>query len=191
MKHTLRSGLTIGLLVAALAMTGGCGDNDNSTNGNDNNGSPRPTSTPGAPVRTATATPGAPVVTVTPTPGIETVATVDFDLTVTAPVQGFKFDAGYPTAKGNFEGSAENVNCTLSPAGGTFVPNDNDTGTLKIVLGNAVNLTFPINIECKFAQTAGNTLTTSDLAITVTEVTQNGAVGDPSVLTVAPTVTQP
>ena len=35
MMQTLKSGLTIGMLVTALAMTGGCGDNDNSGNGND------------------------------------------------------------------------------------------------------------------------------------------------------------
>ena len=46
MMRTLKSGLTIGMLVAALAVTSGCGDNDNSgDNGNDNGGSPIPTRT--------------------------------------------------------------------------------------------------------------------------------------------------
>ena len=36
MKHMLKSSLTIGMLVAALTLTGGCGDNDNSGNFNDN-----------------------------------------------------------------------------------------------------------------------------------------------------------
>ncbi len=42
MRYTLKSGLTIGMLVAALALTGGCGDNDNSggedNDNNDNSG---------------------------------------------------------------------------------------------------------------------------------------------------------
>ena len=194
MMHTIKSGLTIGMLVTALAMTGGCGENDNSGNGNDNgsggNPTPRRTSTPVAgktstPIN-ATATP-APGPTSTPG-GVTTTATVDFDLTATAGVQGFKFDVGYPAAKGNFQGSKENVVCTTASTG-TFVPNDNDTGILKVVLGNARDLTFPINISCKFDQTS--TLAASDLTITITEVTQNGVVGDKTVLTVTPTVKQP
>src|SRR5678815_1481073 len=61
MKHTLKSGLTIGMLVAALALTGGCGDNDNSGNFNDNGNDNGNDNTP---ISTRTATPG-PVVTPT------------------------------------------------------------------------------------------------------------------------------
>ena len=186
MMRTLKSGLTIGMLVTALAMTGGCGDNDNSGNGNDNGGvNPTRTATPAAPVRTTT--PGVATPTPTATPGgpIITTQTVNFGFTASAGVQGFTVDALYPAADGNFKGSDENVDCTTS-SGGTFVPNDNDTGKLRLVLGNARDLTFPINIECKFEATTP--ITASDIAVTKQEVTQNGAPGDKDALTVNVTV---
>jgi len=55
---------------------------------------------------------------------------------------------------------------------------------LKLVLGNATNLTFPIAIVCTF-DPSGSPITTSDLTPTVKEVTQNGAAGDPTALQVA------
>jgi hypothetical protein len=190
MMRTLKSGLTIGMLVAALAMTGGCGDNDNSTNGNENgndNGGANPTrtATPGAPVRTATPTTGAGNPTPTATPIVITQQIVTFGFTASAGVQGFTVDASYPTAKGNFKGSDDNVDCTTSSAG-SFVPNDNDAGKLRLVLGNARDLTFPINIECKFEATTP--ITASDIGVTKQEVTQNGAPGNTDALTVNVTV---
>src|SRR5436189_179090 len=102
MMRTLKSGLTIGLMVAAMALSAGCGDNDNGhgAHGNDKN--------------------------------------------------------------------------------------DNDTGSLTLIVGNASNLTFPITITCTFDATG--TLAASDLTVTVREVTQNGAPGDATVLTVTPSV---
>jgi hypothetical protein len=189
MKYTLKSGLTIGMLVAALAMTGGCGDNDNSgnENGNDN----------GGPVATRTATPG-PVVTPTAvattvtnptaTPGGGTTTqTVDFDFTAANGIQAFQVRVAYPTAKGSFTGTAENVACTVTGGGGIFTKNDNDTaGTLTLSVANTANLTFPVNVECTFDATSA--ITTADLTITVQEVTQNNAPGNVADLTVTPTI---
>lgn len=184
MMRTIKAGLTVGMLVAALAVTSGCGDNDNSDNGNDNGGAnPTPirTSTP-APVPTQTA--GAPDPTPTATGGgAPTDQTVTFSLAATEAVEGFKITVTYPTAKGNFAGSADAVECTTS-GDGIFVPNDNDNGSLQLVAAKVPGtLTFPQTITCTFEATS--TLAASDLTATVTETTQNGGqAGDPTVVTV-------
>jgi hypothetical protein len=186
MMRTLKSGLTIGMLVAALAMTGGCGDNDNSGNGNDN-GAPRPTrtATPGAPVATATPTTAATNPGPTATPGATT-QNVGFNFTAANGIQAFQVRAAYPTAKGSFTGTAENVSCTITGGGGIFTKNDNDTGTLTLSVANTANLTFPIDVACTFDATSA--ITSSDITVTVQEVTQNNAPGNTADLTVAVTV---
>lgn len=187
MMRTLKSGLTIGMLVAALAVSSGCGDNDNSgDNGNDNSPGPIRTSTP-APVRTATPTPGAADPTPTATPGGNPVVqTVDFDFTASTGIQAFQVRAAYDVADGNFTGSAENVNCTVTGGGGIFTKNDNDTGALTLSVANTSNLTFPVNVECTFDATSG--ITASDITVTVQEVTENNAPGNVADLTVVVTV---
>ncbi len=170
MMRTIKSGVTVGLMVAALALASGCGDNDNSDNGNDNGGV-NPT-----PVRTATAaaptsTPGAANPTATATPTGTTQQTVTFDLTVTSPVEGYRIQVTYPTAKGGFTGSGAAVGCTFN-GNGSFVPNDQDNGTLVFVNGNALALTFPQTITCTFDATTP--LADGDVTATVTETTQNG-----------------
>ncbi len=188
MKYTLKSGLTIGMLVAALAMTGGCGDNDNSDNGNDNGGPVR-TATP-APGRTSTpvgptATP-APQVTATPTGGTTT-QNVGFNFTAANGIQAFQVRAAYPTANGSFTGAAENVNCTITGGGGIFTKNDNDAaGTLTLSVANTANLTFPVDVACTFD--ASSAITASDITVTVQEVTQNNGPGTITDLTVAVTI---
>lgn len=181
MMRTIKAGLTVGMLVAALAVTSGCGDNDNGDNGNDNGGAnPTPirTSTPAAPVPTQT---GAPAPTATPAGTAQ--QTVTFDLTVTEPVEGYRIEVSYPTAKGGFTGSGATVGCTFN-GNGSFIPNDQDNGTLIFVNGNALALTFPQTITCTFDATS--TLVASDLTATVTETTQNGGqAGDTTVLAVA------
>ena len=183
MMRTIKSGLTVGLMVAALALASGCGDNDNSDNGNDNGGAnPTPvrTSTPAAP----TATAGNPTPAPTSTGGgAPTDQTVTFDLTATEAVEGFKISVTYPTAKGSFAGTADAVECTTS-GDGIFVPNDNDNGTLQLVAAKVPGtLTFPQTITCTFEATS--TLAASDITATVTETTQNGGqAGDPTVVTV-------
>ena len=186
MMRTLKSGVTIGLVMAALAMNAGCGDNDNNNDNNDNTVRATRTATPAAPVRTATPTQAAVNPTPTATPGGGTTTqTVDFNVTSTAGVQGFKLTVNYPTAKGSFQGSADSVACTTT-AGGSFVPNDKDNGTMTLIVGNATNLTFPIPISCKFDATS--TITSSDITVSVDDVTQGGVSGDKTVLSVATTV---
>lgn len=191
MKYTLKSGLTIGMLVAALALTGGCGDNDNSgnENGNDNNGGPIRTATPG-PVVTPTVAAATATAAANPTAtpgGGTTTQTVDFDFAAANGIQAFQVRVAYPTAKGSFTGSAENVACTVTGGGGIFTKNDNDTaGTLTLSVANTANLTFPVNVECTFDATSA--ITASDLTITVQEVTQNNAPGNVADLTVTPTI---
>jgi hypothetical protein len=186
MRHSLKSGLTIGMLVAALAMTGGCGSNDNS-NGNDN-GAPRATRTPTPASRTstpagatstpagATATVAGPTATATPTGGQQT---VDFNFTATQGIQGFQVNVTYPTAKGSFTGSGSSVGCTTT-ASGIFTKNDKDDGNLVLSVASTDNLTFPIAITCTFDATSE--ISGSDIALTVTEVTQNNTSGDKTAL---------
>lgn len=184
MMRTIKAGFTVGMLVAALALTSGCGDNDNSDNGNDN----------AAPIRTATPNAGPTATPNNPTPvptatagGGTTDQTVTFALAATEAVEGFKITVTYPTAKGSFAGSADAVECTTS-GDGIFVPNDADNGTLQLVAAKVPGtLTFPQTITCTFEATS--TLAASDLTATVTETTQNGGqAGDPSVVTVTTTV---
>ncbi len=189
MMRTLKSGLTIGMLVAAMALTSGCGDNDNSgDNGNDNgNPNPQRTSTPAAPQRTATPTVANPNPTPTATAGGNPVTqTVDIDFTAANGIQAFQVRVAYQTADGSFTGTAENVSCTITGGGGIFTKNDNDTGLLTLSVANTSNLTFPINVECTFDATSG--IAASDLTATVQEVTQNNAPGNAADLTVAVTV---
>jgi hypothetical protein len=122
--RTLKSGLTIGMLVAALAMTGGCGENDNSTNSPNNtptgNPTPKRTSTP---VTGATSTLIAATTTPAPeptsTPGGQTTAvTVSFPLTATTTLQGLQFAVVYPTVKGSFSGTGDAVVCGTGTCSG-------------------------------------------------------------------------
>lgn len=188
MKHRFKSSLTIGMLAVALAFTGGCGDNDNSSgSGNDNNNpTPHRTSTPVAgktatPVTGATATPVA--ATATPNPqATQTPAgtsNVTFGFTATQGIQGFQVTVTYPTAKGSFTGSGSNVSCTLTGGGNAFfTKNDKDDGNLVLSVAGADNLTFPVSIACSF----DGTVAQSDLTLTVDEVTQNNASGDKTAL---------
>jgi hypothetical protein len=109
------------------------------------------------------------------------VATVAFELSVTAPVQALQVRVTYPTAKGSFVGAADQVSCT-SDGDGIFVANDNDGGTLIFSIANAGNLGLPFAVRCGFA--ANGTIAAGDFGVQVQEVTQNNAPGDPSVLTV-------
>ena len=186
MRYTLKSGLTIGMLVVALAMFGGCGDNDNSGE-NDNRGGPVRTATP-APQRTstpagATATPAPGP---TSTPGAAT-QNVSFAFAAANAMQAFQVTATYPTAKGSFTGSAENVSCQVNGGGGIFTKNDNDaTGKLTLSVANTSDLTFPVTVTCTFDATS--TITASDISVAVDEVTQNNAPGTKTDLTVNVTV---
>jgi hypothetical protein len=105
--------------------------------------------------------------------------TVRFHLEATTAIQGLHLEIGYPVAKGGFVGSADGVAC-FSSGSGFFIPNDRDDGTMALLQANAVALTFPFDIRCRFEQATGATLTAADLDITIKEVTEDGAVGDPS-----------
>ena len=194
MRYSIKSGLTIGMLVSALALTGGCGDNDNS--GNDNQPGPVRTATPG-PVRTTTPVVAVPTATATPvteptataTPAGVVTQPVTFDFTASQGIQGFQVTATYPTAKGSFQGSGSSVACTLTGGSSAFfTKNDKDDGNLVLSVAGAENLTFPISIACQFDATS--TISNSDIALTVDEVTQNNASGNKdalgSTITVAP-----
>jgi hypothetical protein len=50
---------------------------------------------------------------------------------------------------------------------GTLTSNDNSAGTLTVGFTSTVNLAFPIIITCSFAEVAGQTLSTSDIATSV------------------------
>lgn len=107
---------------------------------------------------------------------------VTFGLTVSEPVQAFQLRVSYPTAKGSFVDSADNVSCT-SDGGGIFTKNDNDAaGALTFSIADASNLGFPIQVRCAFS--ANGELAASDFTVVVQEVTQNNGLGDPAVLAV-------
>jgi hypothetical protein len=118
----------------------------------------------------------------TPTPGA---VTVRFEFIASAGIQGFQIRANYPTAKGSFIGTGENVACFDNGSGGIFTKNDDDaSGSLMLSVANTSNLSFPFNIECTFT-VSGIAFSAGDIDLTVQEVTQNNAQGDTSALTVA------
>jgi hypothetical protein len=167
----------VAVAMTALVAAAGCGDNDNNGNGNDNDGGALPTRTAtpaaGAPTPTRTATPaGAP--STTPTPA-GTASTVTFTLGSGAALQSVDVRVAYPTAKGGFRGSADDVECTSSASGAQFIPNDKDDGTLILIVANSVDLTFPITVTCTFDATSA--VTADDFSPTVNEVVSGGVPG--------------
>ncbi|MEO6029642.1 MAG: hypothetical protein ABIR79_22475 [Candidatus Binatia bacterium] len=114
------------------------------------------------------------------------VASVTFNLSVTAAIQAFQLRVTYATSLGTFAGENADVSCTVEGGGGVFTKNDNENGALLFSLANTSNLTFPVTVRCGFDATG--TLAASDFAVQVQEVTQNNAPGDASVLNVAVTV---
>jgi hypothetical protein len=184
MKVRMRTQIVAAVAVTLIGFGAGCGDNSNNSN---DNGTPQPTktATPGA-GRTSTPVAGVtPTVALTPTVVPTTAATthtVTFTANSSAQIQGFDLRITYPTAKGGFDGSADSVACSSAAPG--FTKNDKDDGNLTLISASSSNLTFPITITCTFSQTAGAALSASDIGTTVHEVTQNGATGDASLLTV-------
>jgi hypothetical protein len=114
---------------------------------------------------------------------LPTAIDVHFLLAATAALQGYHLEVTYPPAKGGFAGSADAVECTSS-GDGIFIPNDRDDGTLALIQASAVPLAFPHTITCRFALQGAAVLEPADLGVTVVEVVENGAPGDPADLTV-------
>jgi hypothetical protein len=173
----LGSSLQVAALAAVLALSAGCGDNDNEVI----NIGVTPTVTPGGgPTRTAT--PGAnPTPTATPGGGGAT-RVVTLTAESSAALQGFTIRVEYPTAKGSFTGSADSVECDSTVPG--FTPNDLDNGTMLLVAGSPSALSFPVTITCNFDEAAGQSLASGDLNLVVQSVTEGGAAGDPADLSV-------
>lgn len=186
MRIRVRSGILVSAMMAVLALGAGCGDNG-SSGSNDNGGAqPTRTTTPGAPTVTPTV---APTPAATATAGETEDRNVNLDFAATAALLGFQVGVAYPTAKGSFKGSADQVQCTTT-ASGVFTKNDQDNGTMILSLASATDLSFPLTIACVFEEAAGEDIAAGDRTITVQEVTaSNGTVGDPT--TLQPSVSLP
>ena len=132
------------------------------------------TSVGGTPTPAPTVTPGSAAATVR----------VDFTITASAALLGFQFTAMYPTASGSFTESGARVRCPLGPPG-IFAKNDQDDGNLILAAADTSPLPLALTISCTFDVVAGQVLAAEDVAIAVTEVTDDsGAVGDPATLTI-------
>ncbi len=184
--------LVLVMITVVAVLVSGCGDGaDNESNGNDNGGPvPIRTATP-APIRTATpasnVTPTGFAPSGTPTPGGALQQFVNIDFTTTEGVQGFQVQVSYPIEKGSFAGSGSAVACSITGGGAAFfTKNDKDDGDLVLSVAGAENLIFPVEIACQFDATSP--ITSSDIAVTVDEVTQNNASGDTRVLTATASV---
>jgi hypothetical protein len=116
---------------------------------------------------------------------VEPAVTVAFDVTAVRPVQGFDLQVSYATARGAFLGSGENVRCTTD-APAVLVKNDDDEGTLRLIVENVSNLAFPVSIRCGFG--ARGDVTADDFSLRVREVTQNGVAVDPAIVSAGVTV---
>lgn len=97
------------------------------------------------------------------------------------PVQAFLLRVRYPTSKGSFQGSGEDVACTTE-ARGIFTRNDDDQGSLMLSVADATELAFPIDITCLFGAEQG--IAMEDLDVVVQEVVSNNGSADPSFVTV-------
>lgn len=196
MRFRVGSRVLVAVAMVALAFSVGCGDNGNNNDNTGGGGNPTPTRT-ATPARTATPTPthtggATPTPTVTVTPGASS-ASVVFNLTASTTIISASADVTYNPAKGSFAGASTTTACSIN-TGDTFVPNDNDNGTLKLGLNSAAGLTFPAAITCTFDQVAGP-IAVSDLTITnktvgVLDAMGIPVAGDPNSLTIQVTVTQ-
>jgi len=133
----------------------------------------------------ATATP-----VLTPTPAATPAGTpvvVAFTITATTPLQGVQLTAFYPTAKGGFAGSGDQVICG-TPANGTFTQNDRDDGTLILSVATADALIVPFQVRCTFSAIANAQLTAADIGVMVDEVTSGGIAVDPASASVTVTI---
>lgn len=87
---------------------------------------------------------------------------VRFRFETATTIQGFHVEITYPLAAGGFAGSADAVSCASNGAG-AFIANDRDDGTMALIQTDVVALTFPVDVTCRFEQTAGAPLQASDL----------------------------
>ncbi len=108
---------------------------------------------------------------------------VRFHLETAVAFEGFHLEVSYPLAKGGFVGSADGVACSTN-GGGFFIANDRDDGTMALIEASAFALSFPIDITCLFEEAPGESLAAADLGITIVEVVEGGAPGDPAELLV-------
>jgi hypothetical protein len=104
---------------------------------------------------------------------------VRFTFQATAALEGFQIEVAYPLAKGGFSGSADAVACT-SNGDGFFIANDRDDGTMLLSQVHFMPLSFPMAIVCRFDQNPGEALAAADIGVTVREVVENEAPGDPT-----------
>jgi hypothetical protein len=88
----------------------------------------------------------------------------------------------YPRAAGDFVGSGDRVDCRTS-ADATLFADDRDDGMLRLVVAGG-ELTFPLDVVCRFAVDVQATLYSGLIAVTVAEVTVGGTRGDPSLVSV-------
>lgn len=115
----------------------------------------------------------------------EPVATVTFHVTASPPVQAFYLRVSYVPERGSFVGTSENVSCVTSSAG-ILVANDDDSGTLVLIVADPVELEPSLTVRCGFS--ALGALASSDFAILIRDVVQDGVQVDPAILRVAVTV---
>jgi hypothetical protein len=109
--------------------------------------------------------------------------TVTFTVDASAAIQGFQIEVDFPLAKGAFSGTAEAVACTTSAPG---ILTKNNTGSALILsVANIDPLPLPLDVSCTFVENEGQELLATDPSVRVIEVTQDNAVGDPTVLSVA------
>ncbi len=109
--------------------------------------------------------------------------TVVFHAVARTALEGFDLFVTYPRTAGDFVGSGDQVDCTTSGSG-MLIGNDRDDGTMRLIVASAQTVSFPLDITCRFAVTAGAGIDRGDIGVRVGEVTSNGARGDASLLSV-------
>lgn len=137
------------------------------------------------PDETEDAAGGAPAAEETmPPPDRPYIATVTFHAAASTDIDGFELIIIYPRSAGDFVGSRNGVECRKT-GDGTMFADDDDSGTLRILVASNRPLGFPFDVVCRFTVEPHAVLTSRLIAVNVAAVTSGRAPADSSALSVS------
>lgn len=120
-----------------------------------------------------------------PSPDQPYVATVTFHATAAADeIDGFELFVIYPRAAGTFVGTRTGIDCRNTGAG-MLAADDQEGGTMRLLLASDQPLTFPLDIVCHFTVQPNASLTPRLIAVNVVQVSVGEERADPGSLTVS------
>jgi hypothetical protein len=112
------------------------------------------------------------------------VATVTFRAVASTELDGFELMVIYPRAAGDFVGNRNAVDCRKT-GDATMFADDQEGGTLRLLVASPRALGFPFDIVCRFTVEPNAVLHARNIAVNVVQVSISGQRGDTSALTVS------